>query len=362
MTAEVAVSLFPPLRDVLEKDAVMADEWEGSQPGWLRIDEDALDSDEDSGSPPLSTTSMDPNPLICNEEMQDSDPEASPPSIDLTHEEDEERPLVIVEEEVQAYHDGDGASAMERFISRVLHMEVTPHPPYSTYVVPPPAASRHGPPDEVTAPKDHCMILVGCFKLGGEDLIKGAPQLDTATTTSKKPMSHAFHFRAQGPFTEGDMMDFYHNTELIGQYLIRCGFPIINKSGSGSGTLVFRINDKQVVKVARYDKSVSPHKWRRHRQERNLDVLLSTRYPNCFAKTTYHWVTPQDTAYPVPRQEVYVQELLEPLIRLRTDVPGWHARFPNGKEIGEMLDKNRGIPFGQWGRTLDKRLVCYDYQ
>jgi hypothetical protein len=355
MAAAVACSLFPPLRLMLDEDS-----GEGSLPPPMRlhIDEDALFSDEDStASVPLSTTSTASTILICDEEMEESDRSSPPPSIDLTHDEEDQRPMVLLEEELQEYHD---PKEDERFIKKVLDTNPTPSAfdQLSGFIPPKP---KHGPGDEVWVPAEkHCMILVGCLRLGGPDLINGAPQIETPPAGCV-PVGDGYRFRAQGPFTPGEMMNFYHNTEPIGRYLIRRGFPIINKSGSGSCTLAFRISDTKVAKVARFDRSVNLKEWHRHRRERNYDVLLFEAHPKCFAKTTYHWVTPQDTKFPSARQEIYIQELLEPVTRLNTDTPGWEARYANAKEIGEMIAKNPGIKFRQWGKTLDKRLVCYDY-
>ncbi len=359
MAAAVACSLFPPLRLMLDEDS-----GEGSLPPPMRlhIDEDALFSDEDStASVPLSTTSTTSTILICNEEMEDSDILAPTAPIDLTHERSglDTRTLVILEEELQDYHD---PREDERFMKKVLAMDVRPYPQYSTQVERPSSqSSSRRPTDHVIAPEGHSMVLVGLFKLGGAGLIKDAPQVDMPPDGPGRCLRDGYHFLAQGGHTPGDIRSFYETTEHIGRYLILRGFPIINKSGSGSGTLVFRISKDRVAKVSRYDRAVDHVKWERHRRERNLDVLLSRAYPQCFAKTTYHWVTPQEDALLEFRHEVYIQELLNPLLK-KPDAVDWFMRYPNGNEIHQMIDQNRGTKFNQWGFTLDGRLVCYDYQ
>ncbi|NJL70511.1 MAG: hypothetical protein HC888_02285 [Candidatus Competibacteraceae bacterium] len=151
---------------------------------------------------------------------------------------------------------------------------------------------------------------------------------------------------------------YWYDTECIGRILLDYGFPIVNVSSRATSTLVIRIDLQRVIKVARYAQLSNAREYERHRQQRNLDVVLSHKYPNSFARTEYRWIKPITYGLDF-YHEVYIQEYLVPLARER---PHDFSSWSNWRDITNMLVENPSIQFNQWGTTTDGRLVCYDYE
>lgn len=72
---------------------------------------------------------------------------------------------------------------------------------------------------------------------------------------------------------------YYSNTDYIGQYLIRRGFPLI---GPGSASLCFLLTKDYVIKVPLniYDGKLAV----KHEDERSRDLALYEKYPTCYAR------------------------------------------------------------------------------
>lgn len=325
MAAAATLPFFPPHCLTLDTDALFSDEMEGSLPPFnLSLDLDACISDEDTASPPLSTTSTQASTLICNENMEDSDPLA---------------PVLVVDDQEEEPSSDDDV------------VEVTPPPPSSQ-----PASQR----SQRRMKDSNGTLIVVPNKIT-------YPTGDDGKPDHGKNIIHALihlHFHVIPDFqslptqvssVKIDPSDLWANIELIGRYLIERGFPII---GTGSTTVVIQISDTHVAKVARYCRSVNKLMWERHTYQRNLDVLHSRHYPECFADTKACSVMPQHNPYFAFYVDIYVQELVKPV---RWDKPDY-SPYRNYVAILDMLEKNKQTQFKQWGLTLDERLVCYDYQ
>jgi len=153
---------------------------------------------------------------------------------------------------------------------------------------------------------------------------------------------------------------FYKNTETLGRFLIRRGFPLI---GQGSSTLVFLLTQNTVAKVAKYRIDVNANRFRMHRAQRNQDVLLSRDYPSCFAETRYKRVNiapPTDDkshwSYFGWFHDLYIQELLQPIRSISSAAIGAH---PNAHLISQMINRNRHLLLHQWGMTRVKSVETF---
>jgi hypothetical protein len=318
MAAAAALPFFPPVRLHVDEVSVFSDEMEGSLPPLrLHLDEDACFSDEDSASPPLSITSTQASNLMCDEKMEDNDL----------------APVLVSDDQDEPSSDDDV-------------VEVTPPPSSSQSSS---QRSQRHKPNETTYPApirngklepDHAKNILHALIHLNFHVIPDFQSIPTQVSSAKI-----------------DPSGLWADIELIGRYLIERRFPII---GVGSTTVAIQISDTHVAKVARYCHSRDRRKWEAHTYQRNLDVLHSRNYPECFADTKARSVMPQHNPYFAFYVDIYVQELVKP-VRVKNDAD--FSPYPNHAAILHMKEMNQQTQFLQWGLTLDdKRLVCYDYQ
>jgi hypothetical protein len=166
---------------------------------------------------------------------------------------------------------------------------------------------------------------------------------------------------------------FYNDTDAVGQYLIRRGFPLL---GKGTSTLTFLLTSVTVAKVPRYNVTVSEADYDKHRGDRNYDIVLHQRYPTCVAHTRMLYTrldtdddehnaawTEYHPCFSKYHHSFYVQE------RLRSDTITDQPlnldskalkRDPNYYMLAQMhIDNPPGAQFKQWARSYPKTMTTY---
>jgi hypothetical protein len=337
--ASAIISLFPHLRLYLDESACIGDEdveFEGS-------DHMEMPPHPPLASPPPTTTETEPEPqyIIEEEEILMSGSN----SVD----EEMLAQVILIEDDEQP------PPPPPRELLLAMPITDARHQTRSTEATPENAALRTLVPSD----PDHHINLIGPMDEGwmNDRIYDLSPPIAPPGMTVHDAKSQAH---------------LYNNTEIIGRFLIKRGFPLI---GKGSTTLVFLLTDTTVAKVAKYREDVNPSRFRQHRKQRKQDVLLHRDYPSCFAETRFKRVDiapPHQTfrtniddkviiikgrwSYFGWYQDLYVQELVQPLVSISSESIYAH---PNYYLLSQMINRNRHLLLHQWGMTRVKRMDTF---
>jgi len=180
------------------------------------------------------------------------------------------------------------------------------------------------------------------------------------------------------PARARDPAPFYQDTDPVGRYLIKRGFPLI---GTGSCTLTFLLTKELVAKVPLYCINTNRALYEQHRSDNNYIIELYQHWPTCVARTRLLFARLEpslreedDVAWSTSNTSVQEHPVFSPYHfsfyvqeRLRSetisDQPLDLDKLKHDKNIYTLAQMHihnpPGTQFKQWARSYPKTMSTY---